>query len=198
MKKIMMIAVLALIGFSASAKLKPIEKRPQDVTNYTYDVRSNRSFSTTLLGLEYSDEIKVAQRWTIIWRTGLVPTSFSLASQPGQTTFQGNMGLGLSLESRWYSNIAKRAAYGRCTYNNSSDFVSMRVRANSMIRLNGKLVNGWEVSFTPAYGIRRSFGRMWFHEFTIGPKIGMIRERTTYNTQVFLAPHAQYRIGIAF
>ena len=53
--------------------------------------------------------------------------------------------------------------------------------------------DGLEVSFTPAYGIRRSFGRLWFHEITFGPKIGITTE---YG--LFLAPHIQYRIGLAF
>lgn len=95
------------------------------------------------------------------------------------------MGIGLSFEGRWYSNIAKRAECGRSTYNNSSDFLSMRLRANTMD-------NGLEVSFTPAYGIRRTFGRLWFHEITFGPKIGVDGDG------FFLAPHMLYRIGLVF
>ena len=62
----------------------------------------------------------------------------------------------------------------------------MRIRANT------GAPNGYEISFTPAYGIRRSFGRLWFHEITFGPKFGID------GVGWFLAPHIQYRLGLAF
>lgn len=183
MKRILIFIAITLCTINAEAKRKPIEERPQDQITYSYELRSNHSVSTTLLGLEYSFEGRVADRWTLIGRAGLVPTAFAVASQPYASTFTGQMGLGLSFEARWYSNIAKRAEYGRSTYNNSSDFISMRLRANTG--------DGLEVSFTPAYGIRRTFGKLWFHEITLGPKIGIA-------DGLFLAPHIQYRLGLAF
>lgn len=64
---------------------------------------SNHSVSTTLLGLEYSYEGRVADRWTLIGRAGLVPLGFTLATYPGEgMIFSGTMGLGLSFEGRWY------------------------------------------------------------------------------------------------
>lgn len=186
MKRILIVLAMLLCGASTFAKFKPIEKRPQDVIDYTYNVRSSHSVSTTIFGLEYSYEGKVADRWTLLGRVGLVPTAFVVTSEPRLTAISGSMGVGLSFESRWYSNIAKRAAYGRSTYNNSSDFISMRLRANT------GAPNGYEISFTPAYGIRRSFGRLWFHEITFGPKVGID------GTGWFVAPHIQYRLGLAF
>lgn len=183
MKRILLITAIALCAIAADAKVKPIEERPQDQITYSYRLRSNHSVSTTLLGLEYSFEGRVADRWTLIGRAGIVPTAFAVASTPYASSFSGNMGLGLTFEARWYSNIAKRAECGRSTYNNSSDFVSMRLRANSG--------DGLEVSFTPAYGIRRTFGKLWFHEITFGPKIGFAED-------LFIAPHIQYRLGLAF
>lgn len=184
MKRTLLFIAITLCAINAEARRKPIEERPQDQITYSYELRSNHSISTTLLGLEYSFEGRVADRWTLIGRAGLVPTAFAISSTPYASTFTGNMGLGLTFEARWYSNIAKRAEYGRSTYNNSSDFVSMRLRANTS--------DGLEVSFTPAYGIRRTFGRLWFHEITFGPKIGIA------NDELFVAPHVQYRIGLAF
>lgn len=182
-KTLILIPAILLCAINADAKKKPIEERPQDQITYSYRLRSNHSISTTLLGLEYSFEGRVADRWSLIGRAGLVPTAFTLASTPYTSSFTGNMGIGLTFEARWYSNIAKRAEYGRSTYNNSSDFVSMRLRANTG--------DGLEVSFTPAYGIRRTFGKLWFHEITFGPKIGVA-------DGLFLAPHIQYRLGLAF
>ena len=185
MKRVITIISILLCGLTASARVKPIEERPQDVITYSYDLRSNHSVSSTLLGLEYSYEGKVADKWTLIGRAGLVPVGFYLYSTPGRTNFSGDLGFGLTFEGRWYSNIAKRAAYGRSTYNNSSDFVSLRLRGTTS-------TDGIEVSFTPSYGIRRTFGRLWFHEATFGPKIGV------NDDGMFLQPHIQYRIGLAF
>lgn len=179
-----LMTILACL-LTAEAKEKPIEERPQDVITGTYRVCSNHSVSTTLLGLEYSFEGRIADRWSLIGRAGLVPVGFSLESVPGSFSASGLMGLGLTFEGRWYTSIARRAAYGRSTYNNSSDFL--------MLRLRGNTGDGVEVSFTPAYGIRRSFGKYWMHEFTVGPKIGMTTDRG-----LFLSPHIQYRIGITF
>lgn len=185
MKKTLIIIAVLLCSLGLSAKIKPIEQRPQDVITYSYELRSNHSVSMPLGGLEYSYEGRVADRWSLIGRIGLVPVGFAAASVPNYTEVQLRSGIGVSFEARWYSNIAKRAACGRSTYNNSSDFVSMRLRANTG--------DGLEVSFTPAYGIRRTFGKLWFHEVTFGPKVGITTE---YG--LFLAPHIQYRIGLAF
>lgn len=185
MKKALIIIAALYCSLGLSAKVKPIEQRPQDVITYSYELRSNHSVSMPLGGIEYSYEGRVADRWSLIGRVGLVPIGFAASSVPDYSELQLRSGLGLTFEARWYSNIAKRAECGRSTYNNSSDFVSMRLRANTG--------DGLEVSFTPAYGIRRSFGRLWFHEVTFGPKIGI-----TTDYGLFLAPHIQYRIGLAF
>lgn len=185
MKRVITIISILLCGFTASARVKPIEERPHDVITNSYDLRSNHSVSSTLLGIEYSYEGKVSDRWTLIGRAGLVPVGFYLYSTPGRTNFSGDLGFGLTFEGRWYSNIAKRAEYGRSTYNNSSDFVSLRLRGTTS-------TDGIEVSFTPSYGIRRAFSKLWFHEVTFGPKIGI------NDDGMFFQPHIQYRIGLAF
>ena len=141
-----------------------VRHKGEECKIYHYEKDFNHHFSSVLLS------------WTV---------GFAASSVPELSTIQLVSGIGATFEARWYSNIAKRAECGRSTYNNSSDFVSMRLRANTG--------DGLEVSFTPAYGIRRSFGRLWFHEITFGPKIGMTTE---YG--LFLAPHIQYRIGLAF
>ena len=185
MKRVLVISSMLLCALNIFAQVKPLEERPQDIITYSYNLRSNHSVSTTIFGLEYSYEGKVADRWTLIGRAGLVPVGFSVLSAPRVTSIKATMGVGLSFEGRWYSNIAKRAECGRSTYNNSSDFFSMRLRACTSS-------NGLEVSFTPAYGLRRTFGKLWFHEITFGPKIGVD------GSGLFIAPHIQYRLGLAF
>ena len=73
-----------------------------------YRLQSNHSITTTLLGLEYSFEGRIADRWTLIGRAGLVPTGFNVYSYPDAAGFEGNMGLGASFEARYYSSIKRR------------------------------------------------------------------------------------------
>lgn len=150
-----------------------------------YKLRSNHSITTTLLGLEYSFEGVVSDRWTLIGRAGLVPTGFALYCSPDATGFKGYMGLGASFEARYYSSIKRRTNWGKDTYNNSSDFISLRLRANTYD-------GGPEVSITPAYGFRRAIGKHWVQEFTLGFRLGVNSDSG------FFAPHAQYRIGFVF
>lgn len=150
-----------------------------------YKLQSNHSITTTLLGLEYSFEGVVADRWTLIGRAGLVPTGFAAYCSPDATGFEGYMGLGASFEARYYSSIKRRTEMGKDTYNNSSDFISIRLRANTYD-------DGPEVSITPAYGFRRAIGKHWVQEFTLGFRLGVNSDSG------FFAPHAQYRIGFVF
>ena len=61
-----------------------------------YRLQSNHSISTTLLGLEYSYEGRVADRWTLIGRAGVVPIGFNLYSFPSESGFNANLGIGAS------------------------------------------------------------------------------------------------------
>jgi hypothetical protein len=179
MKKIIISLALCLSALAVSAR------------DYSYPVgyyrlQSNHSISTTLLGLEYSYEGRVADRWTLIGRAGIVPLGFTLYTYPDVgVVFDGTMGLGLSFEGRWYSSIARRVKLNRSTYNNSSDFISMRLRASTT-------PDGADISFTPSYGFRRAIGKHWVQEFTLGPKIGVGSD------EYYILPHVQYRIGFVF
>lgn len=150
-----------------------------------YRLQSNHSISTTLLGLEYSYEGRVADRWALIGRAGVVPIGFNLYSFPSESGFNANLGIGASFEGRYYSSIKRRMEMGRSTYNNSSDFISLRLRANTT-------GDGPEISLTPAYGFRRAIGKHWVQEFTLGLRFGI------FGDDPFFAPHAQYRIGFVF
>lgn len=178
MKKLLITITLIFVALAASAR---------DYSHPVgyYRLQSNHSITTTLLGLEYSFEGVVADRWTLIGRAGLVPTGFDVYSYPESTGFNGYMGFGASFEARYYSSIKRRTQMGKDTYNNSSDFISLRLRANT-------LDDGPEVSITPAYGFRRAIGKHWVQEFTLGFRLGIT------DGGGFFAPHAQYRIGFVF
>ena len=141
-----------------------------EAKNTNEELKSNHSFSTTILGLEYSYERIIADNWAIIGRIGAVPVGFNYTDTGLDVA--ANVGFGLSLESRKY-------------FKNATSFVSFRMRANT--------VDGIQLSFTPAYGLRKSFGKLWFHELTAGVKIGQ-----TVESPIFIGPHLQYRIGISF
>lgn len=85
MRRLFTITTILFLAVTLNAKVKPIEERPQDVITYSYNLSSNHSVSTTIFGLEYSYEGKVADRWTLIGRAGLVPIGFSAYSEPHQS-----------------------------------------------------------------------------------------------------------------
>lgn len=178
MKRTIIAIAFCLAAFAASAR---------DYSHPVgyYKLQSNHSITTTLLGLEYSYEGRIADRWTLIGRVGLVPTGFALECYPQLTGFEGYMGIGGSFEARYYSSIKRRTERGKSTYLNSSDFISLRLRANTYD-------GGPEVSITPAYGFRRAIGKHWVQEFTLGFRVGVNEDGG------FFAPHAQYRIGFVF
>ena len=87
MKKMIISLAICLSALAVSAR------------DYSYPVgyyrlQSNHSISTTLLGLEYSYEGRVADRWTLIGRAGIVPLGFTLYTYPDVgVVFDGTMGL---------------------------------------------------------------------------------------------------------
>ena len=62
MKKTFIIISALFCCLGLSAKVKPIEQRPQDIITYSYELRSNHSVSFPLGGIEYSYEGRVADR----------------------------------------------------------------------------------------------------------------------------------------
>ena len=147
---------------------------------------SNHSLSAQILGLEYSFEGALAGNFTLIGRAGLVPTGIQYAtSLMGSTYAHFATGLGLTLEPRIYTSFDRRARMGRTTYMNSSDFVAFRTQW--VWAGDG---SAWV--FTPLYGIRRTTGDHWAHEFTFGPRLSCVGEE--YN----FSPHIQYRLVFMF
>ena len=146
---------------------------------------SNHSLSAQLLGVEYSFEGALASNFTLIGRAGLVPTGIALVSSiAGTFDSHFNMAAGLTLEPRIYTSFERRARLGRSTYMNSSDFVSFPLQALWV-------GEGFVFAFTPQYGIRRTTGDHWAHEFTFGPRFAFFDD-------VALSPHVSYRLVFMF
>jgi hypothetical protein len=148
---------------------------------------SNHSISAQVLGLEYSFEGALASNFTLIARAGVVPTGIAFSSGILNSTYAHfNVGLGLTLEPRIYTSFDRRARLGRSTYMNSSDFVSFRTQAIWA-------ADGVCFAFTPLYGIRRTTGDHWAHEFTFGPRFAWAGEE-----DLTISPHIQYRLVFMF
>lgn len=147
---------------------------------------SNHSISAQVLGLEYSFEGALLSNLTLIGRAGLVPTGVNLyTSMLGATDAHFNVGLGLTLEPRFYTSFERRARMGRTTYMNSSDFLAVR---NQIVWAPEALC----FVITPMYGIRRTTGDHWAHEFTFGPRLAYAGGDPN------LSPHVQYRLVFMF
>lgn len=147
-------------------------------------VRNNHSISLTALGIEYGYEQRLGGNWSLIGRAGVVPVGVDLLND--WETFSANfsMAYGITVEPRFYTSLGRRAAAGRPTVNNSSDFVAIRAQA---------LTDGTDpaLTLTPMYGIRRHGGKHWYHEFTFGARLMMVDE-------FGITPHVQYRLGFIF
>ena len=145
---------------------------------------SNHSLSLSVLGIEYGYEQRLGGSWTLIGRAGVVPVGVDMYNT--WETFSANfaMAYGLTVEPRFYTSMNRRAAAGKPTVNNSSDFISIRAQA---------LTDGNDpaLTLTPMYGIRRHGGEHWFHEFTFGTRLMLIDE-------FGMTPHVQYRLGFIF
>ncbi|MBR1576278.1 MAG: hypothetical protein IJ654_07515 [Bacteroidales bacterium] len=146
---------------------------------------SNHSLSAQILGLEYSFEGALTGNFTLVGRVGLVPTGLVLASSmSGTSSVHFDMAPGITLEPRIYTSFERRARMGRSTFMNSSDFVSAPVQ----FLFAG---NGCVFTFTPQYGIRRTSGDHFAHEFTFGPRLA-------FYDDIVLSPHIQYRLVFMF
>lgn len=147
---------------------------------------SNHSLSAQVLGLEYSFEAALLSKLTLIGRAGIVPTGVECySSLLGSTNAHFNVGVGVTLEPRFYTSFERRIRMGRSTYMNSSDFIAIR---NQLIWAPDALC----FVITPLYGIRRTTGDHWAHEFTIGPRLAYAGGDPN------LSPHVQYRLVFMF
>lgn len=165
----------------------PRRPQPGTVLGHRGYAVSNHSISAQLLGLEYSFEGAVAGNFTLIGRVGLVPTGISYTSSVlGSTYAHFACGFGATLEPRIYTSFDRRARLGRSTYMNSSDFVSFKTQ----FLWDG---DGACLAFAPVYGIRRTTGDHFAHEFTFGPRFA-----SDFEDGLVLSPHIQYRLVFMF
>lgn len=148
-------------------------------------VESNHSISMQVFGLEYSYEQALGGTWSIIGRVGYVPTELDLSSDYNSASVSFMVSPALTVEPRLYTSLGRRYDMGKDIYNNASDFVSFKTQAY--------IADGCPaVGVTPMYGIRRTGGEHWAHEFTFGTRLTVTTE------DIGLSPHLQYRLIFTF
>lgn len=148
-------------------------------------VVSSHAITLSTIGVDYSYEQRLGGSWSLIGRAGLAATGFNVTS--GTSSFEAGfeMGCGIAVEPRYYTSLDRRAAAGKSTYGNSSDFIAVRAQAVSY-------GDGAILSLIPMYGIRRSGGKHWFHEFSFGARLNAVEGGFG------IMPYAHYRLGFTF
>lgn len=149
-------------------------------------VSSGHSVVIDLLGAKYSYETPIGGDWSLVSRVGLETTTISYVSLSNNdiTSFEWYISPQVTLEPRFYTNIARRQSLGRPTEGNSADYISFGVSAFI-----------WDtalLAFTPEYGIRRNFtsGGKLYYELSGG--LGFY---TDFNSSI-LSPRVQFKFGI--
>lgn len=146
---------------------------------------SIQSVSADVLGVEYSYEQALGGSWTLIGRVGLPPMVTSAARSDHGLSVVTEASPAISLESRYYTTLARRVRKGRSILSNSSDYIMLRLVGAYMLRDT----DPYEAKIIVAYGIRRAWNRVY-----IEPTFG-----AGYHTQAkIILPHLQFRVGIPF
>lgn len=176
MKKPIIITIIAIavLLFSADSYAQRIARHDGAV--------SNHSVSVQIIGAEYAYEQSFGGNFTLIGRAGLMPVGLDYYKDAVNFNASFTSALGVTLEPRFYTSMQRRMMMGRPSYNNASDFVGLKT---SIL-----FYDDTDLTLTPVYGIRRSYGKHWFGEFTGGAQFSLVEGGLT--------PHDQIRFGFVF
>ena len=184
--------IIILAALSLSAQERSDFNSATDPAMKEPAVVSGHSIQLSIFGLEYSYEQPLGGYWSIIGRAGL-PSSLTDCSVTYDSSsyntsqnysFNWTPSLGVTVEPRYYTSMRRRFDKGRKTVNNSSDFVSLQVKAYDLASYDGI-----QLSAIAAYGIRRG-GEHWFREYT-----GGVAFHTIYGG---VLPHLGFKFGYRF
>lgn len=153
---------------------------------------SNHSISmSTSLGVDYTYEQKLAKCFSMVFRGGIGTSGiWVINAEMDSFLLQGHFSYpaaNSSIEPRLYTNLRHRQILNKTTYNNSADYIALR-----MTGARGIISKSTEFCLVPMYGIRRALEEHIFGEFTIGAGA------TWFRSSLFIKPHLSLRIGYAF
>lgn len=109
----------------------------------------------------------------------------------------------ITLEPRWYYNLAKRASKGKKTYGNGGNFVSL----NATYHPDWFVISNYDnisvisdISFIPTWGIRRNFSKHFNYEVGAGLGVHHIfaKQAGYSKNETEIIPNIHVRIGYRF
>lgn len=158
-KTILLSAILLTTAFSNA----------QTSTSHTATVeKSVTGAQIGLFGLDIYNEAKLTDKIALRSEASLFPAIWGgdMYAKTGFAFYPA-----LTLQPKYYYNIAKRAENGKNTKNNSANYFGLQVRyiPNWFVISNDKnlsLTN--QLNFIPTFGIRRNFAENFNYEFKTG------------------------------
>ena len=120
-------------------------------------------------GTSYNYELALASSFTITPGVSLISGPyFYYFSQHQNSKFGSSRHMSISFDSRWYTNVDRRARKGKNLENNSANFVSLLLEYIPEYNLLKPEMQYATYAITPRWGFRRSFNQFFFMEFAIG------------------------------
>lgn len=121
-----------------------------------------------LFGLDLYNEAKLADKVALRTELSLFPAIWGgdMYAKTGFAFYPA-----ITLQPKFYYNIAKRAEEGKNTKNNSANYFGLQVRyiPNWFVISNEKNLNlSNQLNFIPTFGIRRNFSENFNYEFKAG------------------------------
>ena len=155
MKKKLLLTGLIVISFFNKKKNKKIKK-------------NNNRKQIGLFGIDFYNETRLADKFALRAEASLFPAIWG-GDLYGKTGFAFYPAL--TLQPKYYYNIARRAEKGKNTKNNGANYLGLQVRyiPNWFVISNTENVSlSNQINFIPTFGIRRNFSENFNYEFKAG------------------------------
>jgi len=163
MRKILFAAILTGCFFKAQSQ----ETEKPSV------VRSAFAAQFGIVSLGFQHEGRLARKWALHSEIGVslnpytVSTGSSLKDKTEYITSPY-----LTVEPRFYYGLDRRQRHGKNTKNNSSNYLSLKTHFTAadwaIANSDSRFEPASALYIVPSYGIRRSFAKRFFYEFSFG------------------------------
>lgn len=155
-------------------------------------VQSNFTLSGTIIGLEAGYEWKLGRLWSLMGRAGyhngLIGVRHTEGPDYYETVWNFSPRPTISLETRHYVSMDRRAARGKRTDLNSANYIAIRPSVYLLPRNNDFFC----IDMKAMYGIRRVYGKSFFTEYNFG--LGY----SSFSNNHPIYPLLNLRLGFAF
>lgn len=188
--------VLGFILLSFLAKAQEVEKVSVE--------KSLNSMQLGLFSLSFQNEVRLDRKLTLRTEAGLSTGMSSIKYSTGETEKSFLILPYINVEPRWFYGLDRRSRLGKNTQNNSSNYFSL---LTSYYFSRSAIVNTKDfevpplVQFIPEYGFRRSLGKKFFWEASVGVgyRHNFLDKRYTYTiNENETVIDIQYKFGYIF